>query len=264
MQFVSVNNITLHYHYREAAADEPVIVFANSLGTDFRIWDAVVEALSADYSTLVYDKRGHGLSSAGNPPYAMSDHVADIEALITHLGIKSVVICGLSVGGMIAQGLSLKRPDLVQAAILCDTGHKIGTADMWQERITALESTGILPMVETVMERWFTDGFRKDDNPVYVGCKAMLGRQLVAGYIGTCAAIRDADYTAEITGLKMPVLCVVGDQDMSTPPALVQELKSLIPGANYVEITGAGHIPCVEQPEQLIAALQTFLQANSI
>lgn len=264
MQFVSVNNITLHYQYRDVATDKPVIVFANSLGTDFRIWDAVVDALSAGYSALVYDKRGHGLSSPGQPPYAMADHVADIEALITHLEIPSVVICGLSVGGMIAQGLSLKRPDLVRAAILCDTGHKIGTADMWQERIAALESTGLLPMVDAVMERWFTDGFRKDDNPVYAGCKAMLGRQLVAGYMGTCAALRDADYTAEITGLKMPVLCVVGDQDMSTPPALVKELQRLIPGAEYAEIIGAGHIPCVEQPEQLISALRAFLKANSI
>ena len=263
MQFVSVNNITLHYEFRNAGVGKKTLVFSNSLGTDFRIWDQVADALALDYSILRYDKRGHGLSSAGLPPYKMADHVADVEALIDHLGLDKVTLCGLSVGGMIAQGLTLKRSDLIEAVILCDTGHKIGTAQMWQERMDALNQDGLLPMVDAVMERWFTNEFRRDDNPVFVGCKTMLARQDLDGYVGTCAAIRDTDFTDELSKIQKPVLCLVGDQDLATPPELVRELSGLIWGAEYVEIPNAGHIPCVEQPEAVIRVIQNFLQKNA-
>ena len=77
---------------------------------------------------LCYDKRGHGLSDLGGAPYSIDDHVDDLAGLVDHLGAGKVVLCGLSVGGLIAQGLSAKRPEIVRALILCDTAHKIGTA----------------------------------------------------------------------------------------------------------------------------------------
>lgn len=264
MQFASVNNNTLHYEFRNAGAGKTVLVFANSLGTDFRIWDQVADALDQDYSILRYDKCGHGLSGLGKPPYKMDDHVADVEALIDHLGLGKVIICGLSVGGMIAQGLTLKRPELIEAVILCDTGHKIGTAQMWQERIDALNQGGLEPIVDAVMERWFTDAFRRDDNPIFVGCKAMLARQGLDGYVGTCAAIRDTDFTNQLSEIDKPVLCLVGAQDLATPPELVRELSGLISGAEYAEIPNAGHIPCVEQPDALIKVIQNFLRKNAV
>jgi len=264
MKFARVNNITLHYQVDGALSGKPVLVFANSLGTDFRIWDAVVSDLSCDFTVVRYDKRGHGLSELGAPPYSMDDHVSDLAVLLDHLKFSNAIICGLSVGGMIAQGLYLARPDLVSALVLCDTGHKIGTADMWQERIAALEADGLPSMVDAVMARWFTPAFRKTDNPVYMGCRAMLARQDLAGYTGTCAAIATTDMTDCIGTVRVPVLCVVGDQDLATPPALVRELSELIPSARYVEVEGAGHIPCVEQPERLVRALRSFFINNSI
>ena len=103
MDFVGLNGITLHYKMVNADSVKPVIVFSNSLGTDFRIWDDCVADLSADFDILLYDKRGHGLSSLGTPPYAIDDHVSDLAGLIDHLSITSATVCGLSVGGLIAQ-----------------------------------------------------------------------------------------------------------------------------------------------------------------
>ena len=105
MNFVELNGIILNYKLINADSGKPVIVFSNSLGTDFRIWDDCVADLSADFAILLYDKRGHGLSSLGTPPYAIDDHVSDLAGLIEHLNITSATICGLSVGGLIAQGL---------------------------------------------------------------------------------------------------------------------------------------------------------------
>jgi 3-oxoadipate enol-lactonase len=81
----------------------------------------------------------------------------------------------------------------------------------------------------------------------------------VRGYAATCAAIRDADFTAAAKRIAVPTICVVGDQDGATPPDLVLSMAKLIPGAHYEVIANAGHIPCVEQPEALHAILRAFL-----
>ena len=92
-----------------------------------------------------------------------------------------------------------------------------------------------------------------------MGYHNMLVRQPLEGYIGTCAALRDADYTEETALIKVPTLCVVGDQDGATPPELVEELASLISGAEFETIKGAGHLPMIEQPEALSNLMKKFL-----
>lgn len=258
VQFVQVNGVSLHHQIIGGPGNKPVIVFINSLGTDFRIWRDVIVRLAGSYPLLTYDKRGHGLSDVGEAPYSIDDHVDDLIGLLEHLKVSDAVVCGLSVGGLIAQGLYARRPDLVKALILCDTAHKIGTADMWAARIAAIEESGLDGVVDGVMERWFTPAFRESD-PSFPGYRNMMLRQPVEGYTGTCAAIRDADYTAAASEIAVPTLCVVGDQDGATPPELVLSLAKLIPRARYEVIKDAGHIPCVEQPEMLTTIIEAFL-----
>lgn len=258
MQFVQVNGVSLHHQIIGGPGNKPVIVFINSLGTDFRIWRDVIVRLAGSYPLLTYDKRGHGLSDVGQAPYSIEDHVDDLIGLLGHLKVSGAVVCGLSVGGLIAQGLYARRPDLVKALILCDTAHKVGTAEMWAARIAAIEEGGLAGIVDGVMERWFTPAFRNHD-PAYPGYRNMMLRQPVEGYTGTCAAIRDADYTEAAVRIAVPTLCVVGDQDGATPPDLVLSLAKLVPGARYEVIKDAGHIPCVEQPEMLTTIIEAFL-----
>lgn len=258
VQFVQVNGVSLHHQIIGGPGNKPVIVFINSLGTDFRIWRDVIVRLAGGYPLLTYDKRGHGLSDVGQAPYSIDDHVDDLIGLLEHLKVSDAVVCGLSVGGLIAQGLYARRPDLVKALILCDTAHKIGTADMWAARIAAIEESGLDGIVDGVMERWFTPAFRESDSSL-PGYRNMMLRQPVEGYTGTCAAIRDADYTAAGGEIAVPTLCVVGDQDGATPPELVLSLAKLIPRARYEVIKDAGHIPCVEQPEMLTTIIEAFL-----
>lgn len=260
MAFARVNGVVLHHELR-GAADRPVLVFANSLGTDFRIWNDVVARLGDRYRVLVYDKRGHGLSEATPAPYAMADHVNDLAALLDHHGIEKAAIVGLSVGGMIAQGLAALRPDLVAALVLCDTAHRIGTEEFWNARIDAVHSSGIESISDGILQRWFTPAYRSPDNADYIGYRTMLVRSPVEGYAGTCAALRDADLTESTRALKIPVLCIVGDQDGSTPPDLVRSTAELISGAEFRIIADAGHIPCVEQPAAVADLIAAFLKS---
>lgn len=259
MAFARLNGVVLHYAVR-GNADKPTIVFSNSLGTDFRIWDEVTARLAADYRLVLYDKRGHGLSEATPAPYAMTDHVADLAALLEHIGIGQAAVVGLSVGGMIAQGLASMHPELVSALVLCDTGHKIGTDEVWNDRIAQVEAKGISAISNGIMQRWFTKAYRTPANADFVGYTAMLTRTTVDGYVGTSYALRDADLTESTRALKVPTLCIVGDQDGSTPPDLVRAMADLIEGSQYEIIAHAGHLPCIEQPEKTAELIDAFLK----
>ncbi|TPK98444.1 3-oxoadipate enol-lactonase [Mesorhizobium sp. B2-4-12] len=259
MPFVTIGGITLHHRYVEAKGKTPPVVFINSLGTDLRIWDEVVTLLAGEMPLLVYDKRGHGLSDNGNGVRSIDDHVDDLCALVDHFGFDKVVLFGLSVGGMIAQGFHARRPERVEGLILSDTAHKIGTIESWNSRIAAVERFGIDAIADGVMKVWFTPHFHAARAADLAGCRNMLTRQALPGYIGTCKAVRDADFTESARRIAVPTLCIAGDQDGSTPPDLVRSLADLIPGARFEIIRNAGHIPCIEQPEALVALIRGFI-----
>jgi 3-oxoadipate enol-lactonase len=258
MQFAKLNDVTLHYQVIGAPAGKPLIVFANSLGTDFRIWRDVIVRLVGEFAVLTYDKRGHGLSDTGRFPYSMDDHVGDLEALLDHLDQKDAIICGLSIGGLIAQGLYHRRPDLVRSMVLCDTAPKIGTDEMWNDRIETAMNEGIGEMAEGILERWFTEKFRAEDNAEFAGYRNMLIRTPEVGYAGSCQAIRDTDYTSKLGSIDVPTLCVVGADDGSTTPAMVEEMAKAIPDSRYELIKACGHLPCIEQPQLLAEMIKAF------
>ena len=259
MPFVSIGGIALHHRIIEATGTSRPIVFINSLGTDFRIWDDIVARLAGEMPMLVYDKRGHGLSDIGGGVRSIDDHVDDLAALIDHFGFDKVVLFGLSVGGMIAQRLYTRHPKCVEALILSDTAHKIGTAESWNARIVTVEHDGIDVIADGIMKVWFTPEFHAARAAELAGCRNMLTRQALPGYIGTCMAVRDADFTDSARRIAVPTLCIVGDQDGSTPPDLVRSLAELIPGARFEVIRNAGHIPCVEQPDALVTLIRDFV-----
>jgi 3-oxoadipate enol-lactonase len=261
--FAGIGDLAVHYHL-DGSADRPALVFSNSLGTDFRIWDRVRARLDGRYRTLCYDKRGHGLTDLTPGPYSIETLGADLIGLMDHLGIEQAVICGLSVGGLIAQEVAARQPARVQALILCDTAHKIGNDAMWNQRIETATGQGIGAMAEAILERWFSSGFHRDRQTELAGWRNLLTRTPAEGYAGVCAALRDADLTAAAGRIGVPTLCLVGEEDGATPPALVEELAGLVPGARFEVIAGAGHLPCIEQPDALAALITGFLEANGI
>lgn len=254
MSFATVQNRLVHYQYADHGRP-PTLVFINSLGTDLRIWDGVVDQLGTSVNTLRYDKRGHGLSEE-TPPDAvetgtMDAFTDDLIGLLDALGIERCIPVGLSVGGRIALRLADRQPQRVEKLILCDTGHIIGTGQSWNERIETVRTKGLAWLAPPILERWFPANFRQEQAAQVGVFERMIAACAPADYIRTCEAIRDADLTDEAGRVAVPTLCVVGSEDVATPPELVQRLSGLIAGSQFRVLDGSGHIPCVDNPAEL-------------
>lgn len=255
MNLLDLGDVQLHYQDEGQGAP---IVFANSLGTDLRMWHDIMPYLPDGLRIIRYDKRGHGLSSCPPAPYSMGSLIRDAERLLDHLMIKDCVFVGLSIGGMIAQGLAAKRLDLVRGLVLSNTGAKISTREIWEARIATIRENGIESLADNVMQRWFSKSFR--DTPEMQLWRNMLSRQPSEGYIGCSAAIAGTDFFASTAKLTLPTLAIAGDEDGSTPPDLVKETADLIKGSRFHLIRRSGHIPCIEKPQEYAQLLSEFLR----
>lgn len=259
MKYIDLGNAQLHYRI-DGPEDGAPVVFANSLGTDLRLWDPIMPLLPKGLRILRFDKRGHGLSSCPPAPYSMGALISDTEQLMDHTGFKDALFVGLSIGGMIAQGLAVKRLDLIRTMVLSNTAAKIGNPAMWGERIDAVNAGGIEALADTVMERWFSKDFC--NGPDINLWRNMLVQQRDEGYAGCSAAISGTDFYTPTSDLRLPTLGIAGSEDGSTPPDLVRETVDLIPGSQFHLIRKAGHLPCVEQPVEFAQVLTDFMRST--
>lgn len=257
MKIADLGTVKLHYREDGDPAGPPV-VFINSLGTDLRLWDPVLPLLPGGLRFIRYDMRGHGLSDCPEAPYSMGALITDAERLMDHLGVTEAVVVGISIGGMIAQGLAVKRLDLVRGMVISNTAVKIGTRAMWDERIAGVRAGGIEALADAILERWFSKAFRA--SPQIALWRNMLVRQPAEGYIGCAAAVSHTDFYTPTSDLSLPALAIAGSEDGSTPPDLVRETADLIKGSRFHLVRGAGHLPCVEKPEEYAETLTTFFR----
>lgn len=261
MQAVRIDDVTFHWREDGDPAGRPVL-FSNSLGTDLRVWDRLLPLLPPGLRLIRYDTRGHGLSGLTPGPYSMERLADDAAGLLDHLGVRDAVAVGLSIGGMTVQALAARRPDLVAGLVLVDTGAKIGEPQMWTDRLALAAEGGIPALAEATLSRWFPET-RHASHPDDVALwRAMLVRTPLEGWLGCAAAIRDADLTEATADLRLPALVVVGERDLSTPPAMARALAALIPGAGLGEIPGAGHLPPVDAPQAVADLMTPWLLRN--
>ncbi len=257
MSFANVNGGAVHFS-DEGPRHAPVLVFINALGSDFRIWDEVARILRRQFRLIRYDKRGHGLSEAGPDRYDMADYARDLSTLLDRLGVARATIVGLSIGGVVAQELYRQQPNLCVGLVLSDTAAKIGNDESWDARIAQIERGGIEAIAGSILERWFTADFRARRSEDLAGWRAMLTRTPRQGYLAACGALKRADLRPYAGAIGVPTLCIVGEEDGSTPVQLVRETAALIKDCRFEVIKGAGHLPNLEQPETYARLIAQF------
>ena len=235
----------------------PPVLFLHALGTDLSLWDGVLPLLPDGPRYVRLDMRGHGVSDCPPPPYSMGALIRDAERAMEMLGIRDAVVVGLSIGGMIAQGLAVKRLDLVRGLVLSNTAAKIATAETWAARIDAVRKDGMAAVTDPTIERWFPRSFRATAAAQH--WRDRLLAQDPEGWIGCAAAIAGTDFYTTTATLTLPTLALAGIEDGSTPADLVRETAALIRGSRFELIRGAGHLPPVDRPEAWARAVSDFL-----
>lgn len=254
---IDLGDITLNV-VDEGPRDGAPVIFAHALGTNLGLWDEVVARLPEGLRIIRYDLRGHGGSDVPKGPYSMGALVRDAERLLDHLEVKDAVFVGISIGGLIAQGLAVKRLDQVRALVLSNTAAKIGTRSVWENRMAEINAKGIETIVVPTLERWFAPRFRTSEAATRWG-QSILGTAL-EGYLGCCAAIAGTDFYTPTSGLRLSCLGIAGGYDGSTPPDLMRETIDIIPGARFELMRRSGHLPPVDAPGEYATLLNGFLQ----
>lgn len=235
----------------------PALVMAHALGLDQTIFDALIPLLPG-LRILTYDLRGHGQSDVPEGPYAMGAMVRDAERLMDHFALKEAVVLGVSLGGLVAQGLAIKRLDLVRALVLSNTAARIGAPSLWQARIEEVRAKGLPAYARGALQRQL--GPKWQDHPLRGRLERLLTRTDPQGWCGAAAAVAGADFSLTTPTLRLPTLVVAGANDGTTPPDLVRETAAMIPGARFHLMRATGHLPMLERPETFAEVLTPFLR----
>ena len=258
MPKIQANGIQLYYELA-GPADAPVVMLSNSLGTRLEMWDPQMQALAERYRVLRYDSRGHGRSDAPEGPYTIDMLADDALGLLDALDIERAHFCGLSKGGMVGQVLGAKYGDRLISLALCSTACHMPARELWDERIRIANEQGMTALADGVVERWFTEAFRREPSIAVDRVRQMIIDTPPHGYAACCAAIRDMDLRELITGIRLPTLVIVGDKDPATPPEKAEEIQSRIPGARLEVVPDAAHLLNIEQDVVFDAALMSLL-----
>jgi 3-oxoadipate enol-lactonase len=233
--------------------DAPPLVLIQGLGLDLALWDALLPHLPT--RTLRLDLRGQGASDTPPAPYAMGALIRDVERLMDHFALKDAVVLGAGEGSLIAQGLAVKRLDLVRAMVLTGAATRFGNPDLWAARIARHRDHGLDPAADSAALL----GPRWQSSPAAPALQAMLARTLPEGWQGFAAAIATTDFYQTTATLTLPTLVLAGGDDRKTPPDMQRELADLIAGSLLQLLRGGSHLSMLTHPDLFAHALLGFL-----
>lgn len=236
----------------------PALVLTHSLGSDHRMWAPQVEALKSQYFIVAIDNVGHGESDVPPGDYTVSELGGAVLAVADATQLERFHYCGLSVGGLTGQWLAVHHPHLLLSLTLSNTAAKIGTAELWDERIRVARDEGMGALVDGVIARWFSSEFAAQHPDQFARARATLLATDPMGYAGVSAALRDGDLRDSVGAVTMPTLVVGGTRDQATPVDQARWLHEQIGGSRLVELDAA-HLSNLDREGEFTAALEGFL-----
>nr|MBP8207534.1 3-oxoadipate enol-lactonase [Acinetobacter sp.] len=240
-------------------ASQPAIIFSNSLGTQFNMWQPQISFFEKKFYVICYDTRGHGASSAPQGPYSIEQLGTDVVHLLDHLNIEKASFCGISMGGLTGQWLAIHHPERFNHVIVCNTAAKIGQEQAWNDRAQLVREQGLKPIAETAASRWFTEPFIRSNTAIVESLSNDLGAGSPEGYASCCEALAKADVREQLKNITIPTLVVAGQKDPVTTVADAQYIINHVRSSSLFEIN-ASHISNIEQPKAFNQAIFSFLQ----
>lgn len=253
-----------HLHWTQEGQG-PVVVLSHALGCDMSMWDGVAAALKGRYTVLRHDHRGHGQSEAVPGPYTIDLLADDVAGLISAHCAGPVHFVGLSMGGMTAQALAVRHPQLLKSITIANAAMHYDDAAraMWAARVKSVLAQGVAAIADGAMQRWFTPEFRADEagggKQRVAALRLQLEKTDAAAYAASCEAVANIDFRASNAGIQRPALVIAGTRDEATPPAMSEAICKSIPGAQLKTLPAA-HLSAVEQSVAFAGLLERFFE----
>lgn len=236
------------------------IVASHALGLDHRLWTDWARSLDGRHTVLAFDHRGHGQSVTmqGQSMRALCDEVA---VHLAQWSEQPVVFVGLSLGGMVGQGLAIHHPQLLKALVLAHTVSHYGEAarNAWAERVAAVQHGGMEAVVDQVVQRYLCEPVRTQQPALVDRLREALLRNDAQSYARCCAAVAAVKWQEELHRIRMPTLVLGGQLDLGAPPQAVRSLAEAIPSARLALLDGASHLSPWEAPEVFAHQVRTWL-----
>lgn len=242
----------------EGPEEAPVCLLLHSLGTTSELWLPQWEPFQRSLRVIRYDVRGHGRSQPAAGPYTLDRLGRDALAVLDAAQVERAHVCGVSLGGLTAQWLGVHASDRIARLVAANTAARLGSREVWADRIGAVRRGGMEAVADASLARWFTDRYREVDSATVDGFRSMLLACPVEGYVGSCAVLRDGDLREAVGRILAPTLVITGSHDAATPPSLGESLCQRVPGAQGLELDAA-HLSNVEQSEAFTAGVLEFL-----
>jgi pimeloyl-ACP methyl ester carboxylesterase len=205
---------------------------------------------------------GYG-HSAPIEPYTFKGLAASCIALIESLRCGDVTLVGHSMGGMVAQEVVARRPELVSKLVLAGTSPSFGKPDGDWQRSFIAERTAPLDAGLTMAE------LAARLVPEMAGPEALpeglklathcMGLVNPSTYRRALEALVTFDRRANLPKIVVPTLLIAGEHDRNAPPAVMKKMAGAIPGSTYIELAGVGHLQNLEAPDDFDGMLLNFL-----
>lgn len=238
------------------------VVLIHAVGHDLTYWDRQIEALHSRYNVVAFDLPGHGRSPATAQDLSLKSIVDVVVRLIETVSSKPICLAGISFGGMVAQAVTLARPDLVGSLILIGTTSTFPETvrNIIRSRANLTRAEGMAGVLQSSLERWFTPKTR-EQRPDIID---RISKTVLADDPQIHARIWDLiadefDVHARLAEIQCPTLVLVGAEDASTPPHVAAQIAEGIRGSRLVMVPHASHIVTVEAPEAVNREISQFL-----
>jgi 3-oxoadipate enol-lactonase len=258
---IAVPGATL-YAEAHGASEGSSVVLMGSLASDVTSWQPQIEALvGAGFRALAFDFRGHGRSTPSAGPFTLDQFVEDLRAVLQRFAVRRPHLVGLSLGGMVALKAAIERGNdyssLVIASTRADMPEPLASA--WREREREVREQGVEAIVDGTLQRWFTEPFRRRNPDVLSRVREMILHTDRNAYADCIAIVRNIDLLPRLHQIQLPTLYLTGEEDVASPPALMQDMQRRTAGARFASIPGAAHLPSIEQPQAFNRLVVDFL-----
>ena len=239
----------------------PPLYMIHGIGSRKTTWTVLTEKLSADFTCVSFDLRGHGESPVPPVPYSLDELIEDMELLRKSLGHEKIHIVGHSLGGQIGPAYARTYPECVKTVVLLSTAAGRTTEESAKVKgvINMMREKGVTPLLKTLINRWFTDEFIANSPDIVEARIKQVVETPEDVFLSVFDIYASTEMLSWLPQLDCACLVMTGELDVGCNPVLNKLIADTLPNAELVILENLKHSILIEGPEKVLPPLRDFL-----